>query len=406
MNRALITGVGITSAIGQGKERFARALFGGEHAFAYMEREGRRKGSLTFVGAEIRELANATRIGERVRRRTSFCGLVALATVEEAWNDAGLDAVAPERIGLIVGGSNLQQREVVNATEAYASHPVHVSPYYSISLWDTDLCGLCTEAFPVRGMTYSLGGASASGQLAVMQAARAVESGELDACIALGALTDLSYLEFQALRNIGAMGTDRYADDPSLACRPFDRMRDGFIYGESCGAVVVEGSESAGMRRARSYGSIRGYATATAGNRNPNPDEQCEIAVIRRALKASGLSPAEVDYVSPHGSGSVIGDTTELNAVVACELSHAFINSTKSLTGHGLASAGAVEVIATLLQMEAGRLHPSRNLTSPEMPSLNWVGEGAINQRVRNALCLSYGFGGINTALCVQHEGL
>lgn len=403
MREAVISGVGITSALGRGKAEFARSLFDARNVFGVMERKGRQRGPTVFIGAEIREpLAGGTL--NAMARGASFAGRVALATLEEAWRDAQLDDLPPERIGLIVGGSNLTQRDAINAAAEYADRPSFVRPSYAVAIWDTDLCGLCTAFFGIRGFVYSLGGASASGQLAVMQAADAVRSGKVDACVALGALTDLSYLECQALRNLGAMGTDLYADDPDRACRPFDRSRDGFIYGEACGAVVVEAAASAAARGIRPSASIRGYATVVAGNRQPQPDEACEIAVIRAALADARLSPGDVDYINPHGSGSILGDATELGAIAACGLSHARINATKSATGHGLSAAGAVEVIATVLQMERGELHPTRNLDDPEVACLNWIGAEPVRYDIRHALCLSYGFSGINTALCLTRH--
>ncbi|MBL8149747.1 MAG: polyketide beta-ketoacyl:ACP synthase [Blastocatellia bacterium] len=403
MTKALITGIGITTAIGQGKDSFVESLLAGKDSFGIMQRQGRQKAGLSFIGAEISNFTSSKRLDERLSRRLSFCSQLTVATLEEAWDEARLDEVAPEKIALVIGGSNLQQRELVNTTEAYTNNPLYVKPSYSISLWDTDLCGLCTEVFPIRGVAYSIGGASASGQVAVMHAVDVVESGRFDVCIAIGAMTDISYLECQALRNVGAMGSTRYAEEPPLACRPFDQHRDGFIYGEACGVVIVESIRSATSRKAKPYGKVLGTATVLAGNRNPNPDLESEIAVIDKVLDQSKLSSKNIDYVNPHGSGSIVGDTTEINAILSSDLSNAFINTTKSITGHGLSAAGAVEIIATLLQMRTGQLHPSRNLITPEVNSINWVSQQCVSHKVEIALCLSYGFSGINTALCLEN---
>jgi len=138
------------------------------------------------------------------------------------------------------------------------------------------------------------------------------------------------------------------------------------------------------------------------GNRNPDPSLDGETEAIQSAIDASGWTPAQIDYVNPHGTGSIVGDETELKALHACGLAGAWLNATKSLTGHGLSAAGTVEVIATLLQMQAGRLHPTRNLENPIDLTLNWVNDQSIDHPIENALTLSMGFGGINTALCWQ----
>jgi malonyl-ACP decarboxylase len=138
------------------------------------------------------------------------------------------------------------------------------------------------------------------------------------------------------------------------------------------------------------------------GNRNPDPSLEGETRAIQLAMRAAGWSAAHIDYVNPHGTASILGDETELRALAASKLQGAYINATKSLIGHGLSAAGTVEVIATVLQMQSGRLHPSRNLENPIDPDFNWVRQESVNHRIERALTLSMGFGGINTALCLQ----
>ncbi|TCS93652.1 beta-ketoacyl synthase N-terminal-like domain-containing protein [Hazenella coriacea] len=398
----LVTGLGVTSAIGQGKSAFSSALMSGQHAFKIMERLGRQK-ETQFIGAEIPLLSDPKSLSKKLLRKASFSSHVAMVTLHEAWKDAKLDDVEPERMGLIIGGSNFQQREILLTYESYKDRAHFISPTYGFSFMDSDLCGVCTEQFGIQGFAYTVGGASASGQLAVIQAIQAVQSGQVDVCIALGALMDISHLECQALRSLGAMGTDRYSDEPAMACRPFDQNRDGFIYGESCGAVVIERKGTAMSRQANPYAIVTGCAVKVDGNRNPNPSFDGEVQVIQKVLKQAGLSSQEIDYINPHGTGSMIGDEIELEALHHCQLSHAYINATKSITGHGLSAAGIVEIIATLLQMEESRLHPTRNLEDPIDGTFNWVRDQSISHCMKNALSLSMGFGGMNTAVCLQN---
>jgi malonyl-ACP decarboxylase len=327
---------------------------------------------------------------------------VAAATLYEAWQDARLDNIDPLRIGLIVGGSNFQQRDLVNAQAANAKRFRYLRPTYGLSFMDSDLCGLCTELFGIRAFAYTVGGASASGQLAVIQAIEAVRSGQADVCIALGAMMDLSRWECQGFRSLGAMGSDRFATKPALACRPFDRQRDGFIFGESCAAVVVESEASLRQRGATPYARLAGWSLHIDGNRNPNPSLEGEVTVITHAMARAGWSARQVDYINPHGSGSVLGDEVELQAIQRCGLAGAPLNSTKSITGHGLSAAGSVEIVATLLQMREGRLHPSRNLQDPIETDCEWVRERSVSHAVTRAMSLSFGFGGVNSALCLQ----
>ena len=408
----LITGLGVTSAVGQGKADFISALLQGRDAFGVMRRSGRQRPAhsmgdkaepdTAFLGAEISSLAIPGVFPQRVLRTTSFSGKVALATLYEAWHEAGLDEIDPERIGLVIGGSNFQQRELLNSYETYRQRPAFLRPTYGMSFLDSDLCGLCTESFGIRGFAYTLGGASASGQLAVVQAAQAVQAGLVDACIAMGALMDLSYWECQGLRSLGAMGSDRYAQQPELACRPFDQHRDGFIYGEACGAVVIESTRAVQRTGITPYARLAGWAVGTDANRNPNPSVEGEVRVMEKALRQAQLSPNDIDYINPHGTGSVIGDEIELQAIRQSKMADAYINTTKSIIGHGLSAAGAVELVATALQMREGALHASRNLQKPLSDSYNWVRHQAVSHSIKHALNLSMGFGGINSAVCLQ----
>lgn len=399
---AVITGLGIITAVGQGKTDFTTALMQGRHAFGVMQRPGRQNGT-SFLGAEIPSLVVPDRLSRRLLRTASFSGLAAMVTLQEAWDEARLDGVDPARIGLVIGGSNLQQRELIQTYETYGGRNAFVRPTYGISFMDSDLCGLCTEQFGIRGLAYTLGGASASGQMAVIRAVQEVQTGQADICIAMGALMDISHLECRGLRSLGAMGTDRYADEPAKACRPFDKQRDGFIYGEACGALVIERADSAAQRNVKPYAVLSGWAVGVDGNRNPNPSYEGEVRVIEKALEQAKISAHDVDYINPHGTGSMIGDETEIRAITDCGLARAYINATKSITGHGLSAAGAVEVIATVLQMKESRLHPTRNLDEPLDPGCNWVLGEAVPHSVRHAVNLSMGFGGINTALCLHN---
>ncbi len=407
-----VCGVGVVSSVGQGRDDFVEGLLAGEARFGVLRRPGRQRPDVDtesgdagglFIGAELGELPVPVVSGlERSRLRTvSLSTRAALACASEAWAEAGLAALNPTRVGLIVGGSNVQQRELALTHDAYRQRLDFLRPTYALSFSDTDICGLCTEVLGIRGPSFTLGGASASGQVAFVQACRAVQSGSVDACIAVGALMDLSYWECQGFRAIGAMGSTRFATRPQEAARPFDRDRDGFIFGESSAALVVARAETVERCRATASARVAGVSWCCDANRNPNPSFDGEVAAIREALDRAGVRARDIDYVNPHGSGSPIGDETEARALMACDLGHARINSTKSIVGHGLSAAGATELAATVLQMQAGRLHPCRNLLDPIEPDLGWVRGSSVEHRVRSALSLSMGFGGVNSAVCL-----
>jgi malonyl-ACP decarboxylase len=393
MSAALVvTGIGVATGFGYGKDSLIAGLLGERDLIGPLTRPGRQPpyGGARFLGIEVPEPPEI--LSKRVARTTGLGGRVVAAVVHEAWSEAGLDGVDPERIGLVIGGSNLQARELLLAGRDAIERQGVRSPHLGYSFFDTDLAGLAAETFGIRGVSASVGGASASGAVAIIEAARMVSHGRVDACIAVGALQDLSFLELEALRSLGALSPQ---DGNSPGCRPFDRAHDGFVFGESAAALVIRRGDAA----IAGYGSIAGYAHIADGHRGPDPSLEGELRAIRGALDMAGLLPGEVDYINAHGTGTPRGDDTEVLAYRAAGLAATRINATKSILGHGIASAGAVEVAATLLQMRAGRLHPTRHLCDPIDADLLWVRGEALALDLRAALSLSFGFGGINTAI-------
>lgn len=397
----VVAGIGVACGLGHGKQALRDGLYEARDVFSPLQRPGREAapGARSFIGVEMPDPAEV--LPPRVARTSGLSGRVAAAVIDEAWRDAGLDAVAPERIGLVVGGSNLMTREMLLARDSYAERLAYLPPRFGHAFLDTDICGLCTSAFPIRAFAHTVGAASASGAVAVLMAAEAVRSGRADACIALGAMQDLSSFDLQGLRAMGAMGSDRFAEQPGRACRPMDADRDGFIYGEASAALVVtcaDGPAAAG----RGYGVLLGGAQVTDGSRGPEPNGEGQQRAARTALAAAGLEARDIDYVNGHATGTPQGDDTELETYRALGLEHAWINATKSIVGHGLSAAGTIELAAVLIQMRDGRLHATRNLERPLDDAFRWVGPATVPHRIRQALKLSFGFGGTDVAIVVQ----
>lgn len=397
----VVTGIGVASGLGFGKDSLRDGLMAARDVFAILARPGRQApdGSTAFMGVEMPEPPEI--LPPRVARTVGLGGRAAIAVLDEAWREAGLEAVAPERIGLVVGGANLSSREQLLAVHAYADRLAYIPPRHGHVFLDTEICGLAASTYPIRGFAHTIGAASASGAVAVIQAAEAVRTNRVDACIALGALQDVSYLDLLGFRALGAMGSARFAGEPGQACRPFDADHDGFIFGESCAALVVTRADLAGP----GYGALIGAAQVADGQRGPEPSPEGQRRAIAQALAQAGLTSADVDYVSTHGTGTPRGDEVEVETLRAMGLGHAWINATKSVLGHGLAAAGSVELAALLLQMQEGRLHPCRNLAQPLAPDLRWVVGQPQPHRVRHALKLSFGFGGIDAALVIRGQG-
>lgn len=397
--------MGIVTPIGQGVASFQDALFAGRTQFGYLKRPG-REGSRSFIGAELPEITVKSLLPEHrgLLRTASWSSQIATVAVAEAWEDGQLSSrkVNPERIGIVVGGSNFQERDKQQIWQRYQSHPEFIRPTYGVTLWDTDVMSLLSQCFQIQGEGYSVGAASASGAVAIIHAARQILMGVTDVSIAVGSLFDISQWECQGFTNLGAMGSVRFADAPHLACRPFDRDHDGFIYGEGCGVLVLERTDHAQQRGVRSHGELIGWGLGLDGKRTPEPSQKGEEQAMNAALAMAKLQPRQIHYVNTHGTSSPLGDKTEVAALKSVGLSHCLLNSTKSLTGHCLTAAGVVEVIATLLQMKFGFCHPTNNLVNPIDTTLNWVKETSVKAEIQYAISNSFGFGGINSALLIE----
>lgn len=394
----VFAGIGAASGLGYGRQALIDGLLAGRDVFSVLARPGRQAadGSTAFMGVELPEPPRV--LSPRVARTAGFPARVAMAVLDEAWRDAGLDRLAPERIGLVVGGCNLFSRESLLLARDYWDRPAFVPPRAGHVYMDGEIYGLAASTFAIRGFAQGVGGASASGALAVIEAARAVRSGRVDACIALGAMQDVSVMDLLGLRSMGALGAERHAGNPGAACRPFDSDHDGFLYGESCAALVLGRADLFGD----GYGTLAGAGCVVDGQRGPEPDGEGQRRAIAQALAEAGVGAAHMDYVNAHATSTPKGDEVEAATLRAAGLEQAWVNATKSVIGHGLAAAGAVEVAAVLLQMRAGQVHPIRNLEQPHEPGLRYVRGGPQPLRIRHALKLSFGFGGIDTALVIR----
>lgn len=394
-----VTGLGVACGFGHGKAAFRKGLFEAPNLFSELKRSGREAaaGEAPFIGVEMPDPPEV--LPPRLARTATFSSRVALSVLDEAWKDAGLDGVDPQRIGLVVGGTNLMAREQANAASDYAAKLAYVPPRHGHMFLDTDLCGLATAAYPIRGFALTVGAASASGAVAIIEAMAAIRSGRVDVCIALGALQDLSAYDLHAMRSLGAMGSARFGGEPDKASRPMDAEHDGFLYGEACAALVLCRDDLAPGGKV--YGHMLGAGHVADGSRGPEPNSAGQVRAARLALAEAGLTAVDIDYVNGHATGTPTGDETELETYRTLCLQHSRINATKSILGHGLSAAGAIEVAAVLIEMQEGRLHPTRNLANPLDPGFNWVGAEAVSHEIRHALKFSFGFGGVDTALVI-----
>ncbi|MFF0812959.1 beta-ketoacyl synthase N-terminal-like domain-containing protein [Streptomyces albogriseolus] len=361
----------------------------------------------TLGGWAGRHLADAPDTAARLRRtagraalpaRTAAC--VALRAVRDA--DLTDDQLA-DGTALLVAGGNLALAHQAETVLGHHRAPGRLRASYALTHLDADVIGTVSELTGIRGEGWLVGGASAAGALALIQAARTVAAGWADRVLVVAPAAELSPVEAEAFRRAGALAHERFRDRPARMCRPFDRDRQGFVPGEGAAAVVLERPDSARERGAPVLAELAGCGQRLDARRGTEPDAEGQAAAMRAALDAAGLAPEDVDYVNAHGTGSVLGDETE-----AASLHKVFggrdtlrVNSTKPLTGHCLSAAGLVEAVAVVAQLRAGAVHPNPHLDHP-CADLPLAGRTSEPLPLRTALSNSFAFGGINASVVLR----
>lgn len=409
-----VTGLGVITPIGIGLNQFTTALKNGTTNFSTIEFE--QNGALfNFPIAPVNnfnlsQLVSQININEIVMEKTkrlrniSTSASFGVYCALEAWADAGLNHANVDltRVAIVSSGTNTQQATLKIIQDKYREKLQFMNPNYGLNFFDTDLIGVISELLGIRGEGHSIGAASASGNMAIIQGARLIGSKEYDLVLVVAPLMDLSIYEFQGFTSMGAMARAGEGVDPSQICRPFDKAHNGFVSGQSAGCLILESQEHAARRDKKAYGSIAGYGLSMDANRNPNPALEGEQRAMRGAMVSAGVGPDEINYVNTHGTASSIGDITEVEALLSIGLKGVKANSTKSLIGHGLSAAGVVEGIASLVQMRDNFIHQSHNLINPISDKIDWIKEESQSMSIEYAMSNNFGFGGINTSIIIK----
>jgi malonyl-ACP decarboxylase len=414
----VVTGMGIVSSIGKNTREFSESLRLGKSGIGFLE-SGNESLLPVNIGANIKDFSFESLVRQYGDKGISrdflqnvlVCSFDAPLSVQvsvlsafESWYQAGLfeKPLDPLRLGIVAAGSNLSQNYHYGLISKFQAAPQYMTPKYAIHYMDTDHIGTLSEIFNIRGEGFTVGGASASGNVAIIKGCQLIHLGILDACVVVGAMADLSPLELQGFYNVGALGGKRFCDQPAKACRPFDKNHEGFIYGQAGGSLVLESPDSAQKRGIPVLARIAGGALVLDANRLPNPNAEGEARAVESALKQAGIKPGNVNYINAHGTSSPLGDETEIKAIKQVfkeSISHLWINSTKGLTGHCLTAAGVIEGIAAIIQMKEGFIHPNLNLENPIDDVCKFSRDQSIEVPIHTTVNNSFGFGGINTSV-------
>lgn len=398
-----ITGMGVVSSIGVGLEKFDLALRAGNSGIC------QNKSDDIDVWAPLPDcdlISQCEKLGVdeltikrlvKVSYRSSNALKCSLVAATEAWKQADLESLDGDKVGLIVAGNNLTNKETID-TYCQLQKGRHVRPSYAVQFLDTNYVGTISEALILYGEGYSIGGASASGGIAIAQGRRAILSGDVSAVLIVGVPMLLSRVELSALHSAGALYQGDTIDKPSLASRPFDQDAAGFVYGQAAAALVLEPYDRA---EKRSLAILKSATMALDANHSTNPSIETEKKVMQATIKQASLEPRDIDLVSTHGTSSMLGDKIEaaaLSEVFDHVGARPWLNATKSLTGHCLSSAGIIEAVAVVLQLRGNYMHSNPTLHRPINNSLSWIGNQSRQCQFQNVMSNCFGFGGINSS--------
>lgn len=406
--RVVVTGAGAITPIGIGKEEFWSALLRGESGVGEITRFDASDFPVRIAG-EVDGFDPARFLSGKEVRRTDRFTQFALAAAMEAVKDSGLklDQEDLSRVGVLIGsgigGVETWEAQHKKLLEDGAGK---VSPVFIPMMIIDMAAGQISMMFGAKGPNYATVSACASGAHAIGDAYRIVERGDSDVMIAGGSeapVTPLSVAGFSAMKAIS-----RRNDEPEKASRPFDKERDGFVIGEGAGVIILEELERAKSRGAPIYAEMIGYGLSSDAYHMTAPDPEGEGAArsMQMALNGGGLEPGQVDYINAHGTSTPLNDKLETQAIKRVFGDHAkrvAISSTKSMVGHLLGAACAVEFIATVLTIRDSVIHPTTNYENPDPEcDLDYVPNQARKAAVNVALCNSFGFGGHNVSLATR----
>ncbi len=406
-NKVVITGMGVLSPVGNNLEDFWTALKEGKSGVAPVTKFDISQFSTT-IAAEVKDFDGTEYIGKKEIRRMDMSAIYALSAAHQAVDHSGLDldSLDLDRCGVVIGSGIGGINTFEKQHSAYEKGgPSKVSPFF-IPMMIIDMSpGLISMKFGFRGPNYSTVSACASSSHAITDAYRIIQRGEADVMITGGAEATISPMAMAGFCQARALSTRN--DDPTRASRPFDKDRDGFVMGEGSGIMVMESYDHAKARGATIFCEFLGSGmTADAYHMTaPHPEGRGAKSAIAKALEDAKLNSDDVDYVNTHGTSTGLGDVAETKALKEILGDHAYkipINSTKSMIGHLLGSAGAIELIASIMSINDGIIHPTINLDNPdEQCDLDYVPNKARELKIKTAISNSFGFGGHNVSLIV-----
>jgi 3-oxoacyl-[acyl-carrier-protein] synthase-1/3-oxoacyl-[acyl-carrier-protein] synthase II len=337
----------------------------------------------------------------RLFRATTFSGRMTILCALEAFAHAGLRERRPDpfRVSVPVGGHNFNSRYVTENNRRYAVDPDFIDPLMGVHGLDPNIAACVAEVLGAHGPTLTLGGACASGNLALREGFRSLLLDEADVAVVCGAPFDMTELDLHASVILNAVVVDpELQSPPEAASRPFDRRRAGFVPSHGAAALILETLDHARARDARIHAELLGVRANGNASHLPAPASRIQAALMADLLRGAGVAPDEVDYVNCHATSTPVGDLEEVSALRRVfGDARPVLNAPKSMLGHTCWAAPLVETIGGILQMQRGVLHPSINVEElDEAVPFDVCADGPRERPVEVMLKNSFGFGGIN----------
>ena len=361
------------------------------------------------IGAEVKGFDPRSVMDNKEVRRTDRFTQFAMGSVRQAVADSGLnlDKLDKLRTGVVIGTGIGGVSSLIETARTVDQRGPGRASALTVPMIMANAAGdFVAIAYGFKGPNFSVTSACATGNNALGEAMEIIRRGDADVMVAGGSDAALLPFTIATLSNAGALS--RRNDDPEGACRPFDATRDGFIFGEGSAVLVLESLEHAQRRDARIYAELCGYGTTSDAFNIVAPAEGGEGAAraMALALKKAGLAPQDIDYVNAHGTSTPLNDKSETTAIKTVFGAHAYklaISSTKSMMGHLIGAAGAIEAIATVLTLHHGIIHPTINYKTPDPDcDLDYVPNTARKAEVRAAISNGFGFGGHNATIVLR----
>lgn len=407
MHRVVITGMGAVTPFGTGVKPLWDGVVENRLAITPIDTFDASPLSVHFAG-QVHDFDPAGCLDKKDARTMERFTQFAVVSALEALRDSGYDIAAadPYRAGCIfgvgVGGIGLTEQEYSHFRDGGVSK---ISARYVPMMIANMAAGTVAMKTGFKGANFATVTACASSTHAIGEAFRKIKDGYLDCCLCGGSESALTTFTLAGFQNMRALTK---TTELSKASIPFDKERSGFVIGEGAGALMLESYESAAARGAKIYAEVCGYgATCDAYHQTaPAPDGVAAAAAMRMAYEEGGLGAEDIDYINAHGTSTGLNDASETAAIKAAFGEHAYklkVNSTKSMIGHLLGGAGAVEAIVTAKSVETGLIHRTVGYTTPDPEcDLDYCGGGNVTGTVRAALTNNLGFGGHNACLCIR----